>query len=494
MIKYFTLPLVSFLLFLVTGSSAQQFDWAMSYNITNSNEVAALTVDESNNAYIAGVHEASQSLPYTGNCYLLKANSGGAALWTRFFSGQVQIGDVVYSGGALWIVGQSNGLFTYDGASYGIPAYHMFMMKTDTAGSLLWIATDATRNGAGANLVSGEAGQVAVNLKGVSNIGNFIQLLDADGSVLKSKEITGHSTNITDIAFYNDRVYLNGAFNGSDSLVVDDVVIHAPAIEHAAFVLALDSNFIAEWASVDTTINNRDGRIEAGDAGVYACFSVLEPPFNIVNVVKRFSAEGQMIREAEIPFFTTAVTLYPDMVLAPGMLGFYASNDFGNDIHEVILFDESLNLIDELSVAGLSDLYSGQISTSSDGFMIAHVHSGDLNFNDEFTLTYTGSGKRPYIGRLSVSEPTGLAVQLPTDAGFLVYPNPSNRSIYVELPDFLTESLEFRISDVSGRMIRSFEVHSGVNELNISNIPSGVYVGSVYLPNHTVSVKKLIIR
>lgn len=494
MVRYFTISVLLILLFSITESDAQQFDWARSYNISNSNEVAALTGDENNNAYIAGVYGASQSLPYTGDCYLLKANAAGAALWTRTFTGQVQIGDLVYSGGALWIVGQSNGIFTYDGVSYGLPAYHMFIMKTDTAGSLLWITTDGTRNGAGANLVAGQAGLVAVNLKGVSNIGNYIQLLDEDGSILKSKEIVGNSTNITDLALHNERVYLNGAFNGSDSLVVDEIVIHAPAIEHAAFVLALDSDFVAEWAAVDTTINNRDGRIEAGDAGVYAYFSVLEPPFNIVNVVKRYTAEGQMIREAEIPFFTTAVTLYPDMVLAPGMLGIFANNDFGHDNHEVILFDESLNLVDELSVAGLSDLYSGQICTSSDGFMIAHVHSGDLDFNNEFTLTYTGSGKRPYIGRLSVSEPTGIAVTLNTEKGIELYPNPAHSRIFFEIPDSFAAPVRLTISDVSGRMVQSSDLVAGVNDLNVSNLPTGVYVGSLHTPDHTVIVKKLIIK
>lgn len=494
MIRYFTISVFSFLLLVSTESTGQQFDWARSYDISNSNEVAALTADESNCAYIAGVYGASPTLPYTGNCYLMKASSSGALLWTRHFTGQVQIGDMVYSGGAIWIVGQSNGLFTYDGVGYGLPAYHMFMMKTDTAGSLLWITTDGTRNGAGANLVAGLAGQVAVNLKGVSNVNNYIQLLDADGNVLNNKEIAGHSTNITDIALYNDRVYLNGAFNGSDSLVIDDIVIHAPEIEHAAFVLALDSDFVAEWAAVDTTINNRDGRIEAGDAGVYAYFSVLEPPFNIVNVVKRYTAEGQMIREAEIPFFTTAVTLYPDMVLAPGMLGIYAGNDFGHDNHEVILFDESLNLIDELSVAGLSDLYSGQICTSSDGFMIAHVHSGDLDFNNAFTLIYTGTGKLPYLGHLSVSDPTGVTVSQYGREGIEIFPNPAGSIIFVKIPELTTETADFTISDMSGKRMQSFVVTPGANELNVGNLKAGLYIGSVHLPDHSFIVRKLIIK
>ena len=75
MVRYFTISVLLILLFSITESDAQQFDWARSYNISNSNEVAALTGDENNNAYIAGVYGASQSLPYTGDCYLLKANA-----------------------------------------------------------------------------------------------------------------------------------------------------------------------------------------------------------------------------------------------------------------------------------------------------------------------------------------------------------------------------------------------------------------------------------
>ncbi len=492
--KFIKLPVLVFLQLILIQAQAQQFIWANSYSINNTNEVAALTVDAVSNIYTAGVYGASQSLPYIGNCYLQKTTSGGQAAWTKYFSGLVQIGDIAVSDNELLIVGQANGIFNYDGITCGIPVYHMFMMKVDSAGTLLWIRTDDTKNGSGSNLVAGDNGKVAVNFKGISNIGNFIEILDPDGNTIQSKQITAYSAGIVDLAYFNNRVYLNGAFNGPDSLVVDDVVIHLPAMEHAAFVLALDSNFIAEWASVDTTINNRDGRIVAGEDGVYAYFSVLEPPFVIVNVLKKFGFDGQMIQEVEIPFFTTGITLYPDMAIIPGLIGLYVNNDFDFNVHEVILFDANLNLIDEMNVHGPSDLYSGQITGNHEGFCISHVHSGDLNFNNEFTLPYTGIGKRPYISKLSLSEPTGVSLEVSPGDELIFYPNPTDHIIYIELPEFSNGIAGLKIFDLSGKSVFQANLNSGLSGIDVSHLIAGLYIADIELPGKQSIRKKLIVR
>jgi len=492
--NYTKFPAILLLQFILMQSYGQQFEWAESFAIDNSNEVAAMAADAAGNSYMAGVFGASQFLPYTGNCYLMKTNHAGMVIWTRYFSGLVQIGDIVVSEDQLLIVGQANGNFTYDGIDCGLPSYHMFTMKVDSSGSLLWIKTDETRNGSGSNLVAGEDGKVVVNYKGVTNIGNFIEIMDSEGIVLQSKQITDNYAGIVDIAFYDDRVYLNGAFNGEDSLVVDDIVIHRPDIEHTAFVLALDSDFMAEWASVDTTINNRDGRIVAGEEGVYAYFSVLEPPFTIMNVLKKFSFEGQMIKEEVLPFFTTGITLYPDMAHVPGLIALYVNNDFGFNNHEVILYDDDLNLLGEMSVQGLSDLYSGQITGCDGGFLISHVHSGDLNFNNEVMLSYAGSGKRPYLSRLSLAEPTGISVNGQSIDGLLCYPDPADDFVNFVLPYSGSALSDMKILDISGKTVFQAGLPSGHSSIDISHLPAGFYPVLVKSPDNKVFRKKLVIR
>ncbi|MBK6345226.1 MAG: T9SS type A sorting domain-containing protein [Bacteroidales bacterium] len=492
--RYTKFPVYFLLQFLLLQAFGQQFDRADSYAVDNSNEVAALTTDANNNAYMAGVYGASQFLPYTGDCYLLKASPAGMVIWTRYFTGLVQIGDIVVSGDQVLIVGQANGNFSYDGVACGLPAYHMFTMKVDSSGNLLWIKTDDTRNGSGSNLVAGENGKIAVNYKGISNIDNYIEIMDSEGVVLQSKQIAGHYANIVDIAYYDDRVYLNGGFNGPDSLVIDDIVIYQPDVEHAAFVLALDDDFIAEWASVDTTINNRDGRIVAGEEGVYAYFSALEPPFTIVNVLKKFSFDGQMIREEALPFFTTGITLYPDMALAPGLVGLYVNNDFGFNNHEVILYDADLNLLGEMSVQGLSDLYSGQITGCDVGFLISHVHSGDLNFNNEITLSYAGPEKRPYLSRVSFAEPTGIAGAGPGNHRLLCYPDPADDLVNLVLPDSGTGLADVMILDISGKTVFHAGLPLGHSSINVSHLPAGIYPVVVKSADNKVFRKKLVIR
>ena len=492
--NYTKFPAILLLQFILIQSYGQQFEWANSYTVDNSNEVAALTADIAGNSYIAGVFGASQFLPYTGNCYLLKTNHQGVVIWTKYFSGLVQIGDIVASGNQLLIVGQANGVFSYDGTTMGLPTYHMFLMKLDSSGALLWIRTDETRNGSGSNMVAGENGKVALNFKGVSNIGNYIEIVDSAGVVLQSKQITGNYAGIVDIAYFDDRVYLNGALNGPDSLVVDDIVIHRPDIENAAFILALNSDFIAEWAAVDTTINNRDGRILAGEDGVYAYFSALEPPFTIVNVLKKFAFNGQMLIEAEIPFFSTGPTLYPDMAIIPGIVGLYVNNDFDFNNHEVILFDEYLNLIGEMEVQGPSDLYSGQIAGSNGGFLVSHVHSGDLNFNNEISLSYAGPGKRPYISRLSLSEPTGVFRVDSGKSEAFFYPNPADHFIYMILPGLNDGKAGLKIHDSSGKSVLESIVQSGESGVDVSHLSAGVYMITLQMPDHQIIRNKLLIK
>ena len=94
---------------------SQQFLWAESYEISNCNEVAAMSVDTSGYVYISGIHEASSSIPYTGNCYLQKTDPEGEVIWTKYFSGSLHLGDMATINGGVVIIGQSSGPFYIPG-------------------------------------------------------------------------------------------------------------------------------------------------------------------------------------------------------------------------------------------------------------------------------------------------------------------------------------------------------------------------------------------
>ncbi len=396
------------LLALSIPSKSQQFLWANSYDISNCNEVAAVAADTNGYIFIAGVHDASVFLPYTGNCYIQKADQDGEVIWTEYISGDLQIGDMAAVGSSVVIIGKTNGTFTYQGTQYGTEEYAMFIIKIDSNGSIEWHLIDDTKFGANTNLSVGKSGDIAVHVRGQSNLGDWVWIMDTDGNILNTKEIYTFDSPIVSIAYYDGWVYLNGGFNGPGSIIVDTIVINVPPVESVTFVLALDENLVAKWVSEDTTINNRDGRIVANSAGVFVYENVLEPQFNVVTYIKKFNFEGQLVHEIVAPIFTEAVTLYPDMTVTPTMLGLFVHNDFNFNSQAVFLFDHDLNLISEKFIDGPSDLYSGQITNFEDDIFVAHVYSGDLEFSDELTLPYSGTGKLPYIAKIGSSSTTGI--------------------------------------------------------------------------------------
>jgi len=332
---------------------SQQFNWAESYDISNCNEVAALATDTSGNLFITGVHDASVFLPYTGNSYILKTDPDGEVMWTEYIIGDVQIGDMAAIGSSIVIIGKTNGTFSYKGEQYGSNEYAMFIMKIDSSSNMEWNLIDATKFGANTNLAPGKFGDIAVHVRGQSNLGDWVWILDTDGNILNTKEIYTFDSPIVSMAYYNGWVYLNGGFNGPGSIIIDTIVINVPPVESVTFTLALDDNLVAKWVSTDTTINNRDGRVVANSSGVFVYENVLEPPFTVVTYIKKFNFEGQLIHEIVAPIFTEAIALYPDMTITPTMLGLFVHDDFTFNSQAVFLFDHDLNLISEKFIDGL---------------------------------------------------------------------------------------------------------------------------------------------
>ncbi len=119
------------------NAHAQLFVWAQTYDIENCDEVAAMAVDSSGNLVISGVYDDGFPVPYSGNAYLLKTDPAGNALWTRYFEGEVMIGDVATIGDNLLIAGQSTGPFTYMEQQYSGGQYFMFALMTDADGNAL---------------------------------------------------------------------------------------------------------------------------------------------------------------------------------------------------------------------------------------------------------------------------------------------------------------------------------------------------------------------
>jgi len=182
-----------------------------------------------------------------------------------------------------------------------------------------------------------------------------------------------------------------------------------------------------------------------------------------------------MLVEQEVPLFTNAIAAYPDMVLGDSLLGFFAQNDFNFNSHKVILFDTDLTVKSELYIDGPSDLYSGQITSHGEDFFVAHVHSGELDFNGEIILPYTGTGERPYIAKIGDPVISNVTVGIHEKSELNVSPNPANNAVRISYgTNQKIEKLD--VYNLQGELLISILPDSQNIIMDISSLPPGLYI------------------
>lgn len=492
--KFVSLIIVSCCLALLSPVLAQQFSWANSFDLPHANETAALTVHNNGSIFVQGVFNAPISLPYTGNVYVLKTSETGEPIWQEHITGSVNIGDMAATPDGVAITGQSNGPFVYQGQTYGPEDYFMFVMHINHEGLLDWLHTDITKYGGHTNIAVGDENEIAVRTRGQYNLSDWILIFNADGNVIKSKQIVPGLTLIVDMAYQNGWVYLNGGFHGTaPSVLVDTIEIQRPGNNNVGFVLALDTELTASWVATDTTYNNRDGKVVVNDDAVFAFIEVQRSPFIFLNHLKKFTLDGELLDEVEVSLSSTSGTKYPDMAISPEYIAFYTSNAFDFSSHKLMLFDHDLNLVVEKSVDGLSHLYSGQIAAHNSDFYIAHVFSGDLDFSGEVSLTHSAEGRLPYIAKLITDETAvGLEASSENFATFHVFPNPAKQFATIKLTETPLTNISLSIKNNSGQTIVNQLISDKETQIDLSLFPPGIYHIMLKSPVTGFSVQKLV--
>lgn len=453
---------------------AQDFQWASSYDISNSNEVAALTISSANELYACGVHDADIYLPYNGDVYVLKTDLDGNEIWTKYLEGDIILSDMAAAGDAVVIMGQSNGIITYEGNTYGTGNYFMFLIKISSDGIIEWFHYDVSKYGDYGE-VHVDQDKIAIHVRGQSNLGDHVQIFDFGGNLLQERLISSNTT-IGTMAFYNNHVYINGFSASGEVFQIDDIIINPPSIENACFTISLNENLEAEWAHVDSTINNFDAKVVVDQSGIYVCETVIRPVFEIKTYLKKLNFDGDLLGMVEPPFFSFAVASRPDLAITDEAIAIFVQNDFDFNSHKVMLFDHDLELMAEKVIDGESDLYSGQITTDGVDFFVGHVHTGDLNFDGDITLDAINSDKHTYMAKLNMGNPSGLW-ELVSETIMAVYPNPSKGILYLTINgDEIISDGNIFIYSLDGLIVRKAGIHMNSQQINLQDLANGQYI------------------
>lgn len=118
----------------------------------------------------------------------------------------------------------------------------------------------------------------------------------------------------------------------------------------------------------------------------------------------------------------------------------------------------------------------------------------DVNTSGVYILTYTvkdAMGNEASVTRTVNVSTTACSLGAPTNAisGFAIYPNPvTNGKVYVESASGVIKKI--KMSDMSGKKVFSVNTHD--KELNLSSLPSGVYILNVEQDGKKATEKLII--
>jgi hypothetical protein len=477
--------------------SGQQFQWAMSYDIESANEVSALATDADSNLIAAGIYNAPITLPFKGNAFLVKTEKSGNVIWEDSISGQVIIGDMATVGNKILIVGQSWNNYTYRGEPYGEGQYFMFAMMLDGDGNHLWHYTDEDRWGAEANISVGNNGLIALHVRGAGNARDWIKIIDQDGNEIKGRQISPSFNLVSDIVYYDDKLYFNGGFNGPGTVTIDTILVELPPTQNAAITMCFNEDLVAEWLFVDETFNNNAGQIVANENGLYIYEPVVVDGFTSRNSLKLISFDGQLIKDVDPPLFSPFAVFRVSMVATPSHIALFTRNANNNTSHILLVYDHDLNLEASKVIGGGAQYYvPGHLAANGDDLFVTQVHNTNMVFDATLELPFSGTSQNFYIAEFSSSTVTGFSDINIDDSNIRIYPNPASDFLIINDASGSNGNTFVEISNVSGKQIQRRFLKEGENRIDLNGIASGLYLVKLYLeenPNKPV-IRKLMVK
>jgi hypothetical protein len=470
----------------------QQFQWAKSYDIQNANEVSAIVADADSNLIAAGIFKAPVTQPYKGKAYIVKTDKTGEIIWHDSINGIVIIGDMATVGNNILILGQSWNNFTYRGEPYGEGQYFMFAMMLDVDGNHLWHFTDQDRWGAEANISVGNNGLIALHIRGAGNTRDWIKIIDQDGNEIKGRQISPSFNLVSDIVYYDDKLYFNGGFNGPGTVTIDTILVELPPTQNAAITMCFDENLVAEWLFVDETFSNNFGQIAANENGLYIFEPVVVEGFTSRNSLKLISFNGQLIEDVDPPLFSPFASFRVSLVATPSHIALFTRNSSNNSSHIALVYDHDLNLETTKVIDGGAQFYvPGHIAAIGDALFLTQVHNVNIDFGGELILPFTAASQNFYIAKLSNSDITGLDDFSANDSNVYIFPNPVVDFFFINNPQENNRNTFIEIIDISGKKVFSCNLRTGESRVDFNEIPAGMYLVKLFRKEN---LKKPVIR
>ncbi len=546
-----------FFLFFICISFSQNCVWSKSNSNPGAgyNEGSCVYADNAGNVYITGTFQGSTIVfgTYTltnygiGNVFLVKYDLNGNVQWAK--SGQGTSADWGYSvtndvNGNIYITGafQSPTITfgTYTLTSAG--GADIYLVKYDSNGNVIWaksegaegtevsysVKTDQLSN----VYISGysTSSVLTIGTSTFSNSPGFLLLVkyDSNGNVIWAKSAAGGAGAYAVTTNSNGEVYITGGF-GSQTLTIDTFTLSGNGLNF--FICKLDNNGNVLWAK-----NASGGALSTGGfgyslaantngdvfvTGTYDSPNITLGSYTLTkkggtgyldaflakydsngNVVWAKSAGGigndigySVACDISNVYFTgrfnDSIAFGTTTLSAP-------TGAFTNTIDPMYFarFDFNGNLIYATSFASGGGGGNNQNWVCTDNFKNVYIAS-DFQV-DQFsvgcnTLALTGT-RNVFVAKYNFPD-VGLNEPKIKNAELKIYPNPANDKINIELSEeFYNEDLIINVIDATGSEFLTLMQMNAEKQLDINNLPAGIYLLKIKSRSQTVCNKFVVER
>ena len=127
-----------------------------------------------------------------------------------------------------------------------------------------------------------------------------------------------------------------------------------------------------------------------------------------------------------------------------------------------------------------------------EGNEVDYTITDDLNGPVNLTV-YDANGNLVHSEQIKVGAAT--AVVDPVEKSVRMYPNPVSDLLYLDLGENNYDFVDFMILDVTGRTVRSLRLSGNSYEpysVDVSELPSGIYLGRVMYKNQLIATGKIL--
>jgi len=507
--------------------------WAKGASGISSDEIRSITIDDSGNAYIAGLFSSPTisfnsttltNLPYNGtsNLFLTKYDPNGNVIWAKSAIGMDNddaTSVATDADGNVYLAGlfSSNSLIFDSDTIINAGFYDIFFVKYDSSGNKLWLKSYGGLEWDGAySIAIGDSENVYLAgtfcsssiTFGSFTLTNvrpdwpdiFLAKFDTDGNVLWAKCAGGSlSDEPNSIALDNSgNIYVGGAFN-SQSLTFDSIILMNTTYSSMdGFLAKYDSNGNVIWAEGIGSNNNEEVySITLDTSGkIYVAGYFQGSTLNIGSTIlinsnawfpdiflAKYDDSGNAIWAksfgGDSTDYVTAIALdTSDNIL---FTGYFKSPtiEFGNttltntgDLDMFIAKCSPVgNIIWAKSVSGQRyDMASSiAVNLSNEVYMAGTFYSPSIKF-DSITLVNTGD-EDIFVAKLSSDTMSGL-IEWSGQIDFIVSPNPSTDNLSI----IVSERTEIEISNIEGQIIQRLKTIDNKTDIDISDFTNGVYI------------------